>query len=103
MLKGHVGVHGENTVATICRVSESATSALKALIEGHASEQHEDSDKCSVATWQRAHLNLRIAALEPQTHKRWLNIVYIQARKSMLFCCKDKTRLMKDEIGFFPF
>ena len=62
-------MHGENTIAIICRVSESATSALKALIEGHASEQHEDFDKCSVATWQRAHLkfeNCRIGAADPQ-------------------------------------
>ena len=96
-------MHGENTIASICRVSKSATSALESLIEDHASEQHGDSDNCSVATWQRAHLNLRIAALEPQTHKRWLNLVNIQARKLMLFCCKDETRPMNDELGFCPF
>lgn len=65
MLKGHVGVYGEINIATLRRVSESATSALKARIEDQAPEQHGPSDNCSMATCTFTFEDCRIGAAGP--------------------------------------
>ncbi len=86
MLTEHVGAYGRSNIATLRRVSESVTSALRALIEDQASEQHGPSDNCSMA---RCAFTFEVVGCEPQTHKRWLNIsLTLGAQVNVVLLCR---------------